>query len=60
MNKSNGLTRQNGILLGVCGGIAARYGLSPFIVRLIFVILIFPAGIGILPYLVLALLMPKA
>ena len=60
MNKSNGLMRQNGILLGVCGGLAARYGLSPFIVRLIFVILIFPAGIGILPYLVLALLMPKA
>ena len=55
-----GLVRQNGILFGVCGGIAARYGISPFIVRLLFLILIFPAGLGLLPYFILVLLMPKA
>ncbi|MBK8432950.1 MAG: PspC domain-containing protein [Chloroflexi bacterium] len=32
----DGLKRQNGILLGVCGGIAARYNISPLVVRLVF------------------------
>lgn len=59
MNK--GLVRQNGMLFGVCGGLAARYGLSPFIVRLIFVLLMLPGGFpGPLIYLVLLILMPKA
>lgn len=60
-NKSKTLSRQNGIFLGVCGGLAARFGLSPFIVRLIFLILLLPGGLpGIIPYFLLALLMPKA
>ena len=60
MSKSRGLVRQNGILLGVCGGLAARYGLSPFIVRFLFFLLLLPGGLpGIVPYLVLAVLMPK-
>ncbi|MDA0244260.1 MAG: PspC domain-containing protein [Chloroflexi bacterium] len=56
----DGLKRQNGIVLGVCGGIAARYNISPFLVRLIFLILMFSAGVGVIPYIVLAILMPKA
>lgn len=39
-----GLVRQNGMLFGVCGGLAARYGVSPFIVRLIFFLLMLPGG----------------
>lgn len=55
------LARQNGIVAGVCGGIAARYGISPFIVRLIFVLLMLPGGLpGLVPYLLLWLLMPRA
>lgn len=54
------LERQNGIIAGVCGGIAARYGLSPFIVRLIFFLLLLPGGLpGLLPYFILWVLMPK-
>lgn len=54
------LERQNGIVAGVCGGIAARYGLSPFIVRLIFFLLLLPGGLpGLVPYLILWVLMPK-
>lgn len=61
MSKARGLVRQNGMFLGVCGGLAARYGLSPFIVRLIFVLLLLPGGLpGLLPYFILAILMPKA
>ncbi len=55
----DGLKRQNGILLGVCGGIAARYNISPLVVRLIFPILMFSVG-GVIPYIVLAILMPQA
>ena len=55
------LARQNGIVAGVCGGLAARYGISPFIVRLIFFLLLLPGGLpGLVPYLILWVLMPKA
>jgi phage shock protein PspC (stress-responsive transcriptional regulator) len=54
------LERQNGIIAGVCGGIAARFGWSPFIIRIIFFILLLPGGLpGLLPYLLLWILMPK-
>ena len=54
------LERQNGIIAGVCGGIAVRFGISSFIVRLIFFILLLPGGLpGFLPYLILWILMPK-
>lgn len=60
MNRSRGLVRQNGIILGVCGGLAARYGISPFLVRLVFLLLLLPGGLpGIVPYLLLAIIMPK-
>ena len=54
------LERQNGIIAGVCGGIAARFHLSPFIIRLIFFILLLPGGLpGLVPYLILWILIPK-
>lgn len=61
MSKKRTLARQNGMILGVCGGLAARYRISPFIVRLIFFLLFLPGGLpGFVPYVVLAMLMPKA
>lgn len=55
----NGLYRQNGIIAGVCGGLAARFGISPIIPRLLFVLAMLPGGVpGILPYIVLWILMP--
>ena len=60
MAEQRRLERQNGIIAGVCGGIAARFGVSSFIVRLIFLILLFPGGLpGLVPYLLLWILMPK-
>ncbi len=48
------------MIAGVCGGLAVRFGLSPFIVRLIFFLLLLPGGIpGLLPYLILWFIMPK-
>lgn len=61
MAKSNGLRRQNGIFLGVCGGLGAFFGISPFWFRLLFFILLLPGGFpGLIPYLILWLVMPKA
>ena len=60
MTEQRRLDRQNGIVTGVCGGIAARFGWSPFIIRLIFLILLLPGGLpGLVPYLLLWILMPK-
>ena len=58
---SRKLARQNGIVAGVCGGLAERFGISPFIVRFIFVLLLLPgAAPGLVPYLLLWFIMPEA
>ena len=60
MAEKHRLERQNGIVAGVCGGIAAYFGWSPFIIRLIFFILLLPGGLpGLLPYIILWIVMPK-
>ena len=57
---NNKLRRQNGILAGVCGGLAAFYGISPFWFRLLFLILLMPGGLpGLVPYLILWLVIPR-
>lgn len=61
LKHNNYLQRQNGIVAGVCGGIAARYGLPTFLVRLIFLLTFIPGGVpGALLYIFLWILMPKA
>jgi phage shock protein C len=58
--KDNKLRRQNGIVFGVCGGLGAFFGISPFWFRLLFLILLIPGGLpGLLPYLLLALIIPR-
>jgi phage shock protein PspC (stress-responsive transcriptional regulator) len=53
------LERQNGIIAGVCGGLAARFRWDPTIVRLIFALMLLPGGVpGLVPYLLLWLIMP--
>ena len=51
---------QNGKkIFGVCGGIAEYFDIDPTIVRLLWILLIFCVGTGILAYLVAAIIMPK-
>ena len=45
---------------GVCAGIADYLGLDPTIVRIVWVLMLFFAGFGILLYLILWIIMPKA
>jgi phage shock protein PspC (stress-responsive transcriptional regulator) len=55
----NKLRRQNGIIAGVCGGLAEFFGISAFWFRLAFIILSLPGGLpGIVPYLVLWIVIP--
>lgn len=56
---NNKLRRQNGIVAGVCGGLGAFFGISPFWFRLLFFILLLPGGVpGLLPYVILWLIIP--
>lgn len=55
------LRRQNGILGGVCGGLAEFFGISVFWFRLLFLLLLLPGGLpGVLPYVLMWLIIPKA
>lgn len=45
---------------GVCSGLAEYFNFDVAIVRVLFVVLVFASGAGILLYLVLWLLMPEA
>jgi phage shock protein C len=61
MARENKLRRQNGIIAGVCGGLAEFTGISVFWFRLAFLILLIPGGLpGVVPYLILWLVIPKA
>lgn len=46
------------VLFGVCGGLGKYFDVDPVIFRILFVILFFIDGAGIIAYLVLALIIP--
>lgn len=46
------------MLCGVCSGIAQYFGIDPTVVRLIWALLIFGAGFGVLAYIICAIVMP--
>ncbi len=59
--KSLRRSRDNRILLGICGGLGEFFGINPIWFRLGFIIATIPGGIpGILLYLILWLIIPKA
>jgi phage shock protein C len=55
----NQLRRQNGIVGGVCGGLGAFFSISPWVFRIIFLLLLVPGGLpGLIPYLLMWLIIP--
>ena len=53
-------SRTNRRIAGVCGGLAAYFGIDPTLIRILFVLLALPGGApGILIYLILWLVMPE-
>jgi phage shock protein PspC (stress-responsive transcriptional regulator) len=58
--EKNKLTKsKDAKLLGVCGGIAEWLGVDPTVVRIATVVVSLFSGIGIVAYIIGALLMPK-
>lgn len=48
------------MLCGVCAGIAEYFNLDPTIIRLLWVVLTFFGGSGILAYIIAAIIIPEA
>lgn len=62
MLSSTGLrrSRRHRVIAGVAGGMAERFGLPVWLVRLIWLILLLPGGVpGIVPYLICWVLIPS-
>lgn len=53
------MKRGNGIIAGVCGGIAKHFDIDVTLVRLVFIILAISGGGGIVIYLLAVLLIPR-
>jgi phage shock protein C len=52
-------SKENKVIGGVCGGIGDYFDLDPVWVRLVFVLLIFAEGIGLLAYLIAWIMIPS-
>lgn len=52
-------SRQNHMLAGVCGGVAEYFNIDPTLVRLLFVLLCFGWGSGLVAYILAAIIIPK-
>lgn len=61
MSESKRLFRSttNKKLCGVCGGIGEYFNMDPTIVRIIWLIITFAGGAGLLAYLICALIIPE-
>jgi phage shock protein C len=53
------LVRKEGKILGVCAGLAEYLDVDVTIIRIAFVFSVIFAGFGLIPYIILALIMPK-
>jgi phage shock protein PspC (stress-responsive transcriptional regulator) len=51
-------SKDDRVIAGVAGGIAAHYGLDPTLVRVIWALSLFFGGLGAIAYLVLYLVLP--
>lgn len=60
MDEPRKITRSNnGMIAGVCAGFGEYLDVDPTIVRIVYILLVFFAGIGVLLYLILWLIIPK-
>ena len=52
-------SQTNRMLCGVCAGLAEYFGIDPTVVRLLWVILTFCGGSGIIAYIIAAIIIPE-
>ncbi len=53
-------SRTDRVIDGVCGGLAEYFGIDSLLVRLAFIVLMFINGLGVILYIILVIIMPKA
>lgn len=54
------LYRKDGVIAGVCEGLGDYFGIDPVLIRLLWVfVILFSAGLGILAYVLAAIIIPK-
>lgn len=53
-------SKTNRVFFGVCGGLGEYFEVDPLIIRILFIILSFTGGSGIIIYLILAVIIPEA
>lgn len=58
MDRKLYLSSRNKKICGVCGGIGEYLNIDPTIIRLLWIVLLFVFGTGILAYIVCAIVMP--
>lgn len=58
-NKKLYRSRDNRIIFGVCGGLGKYFDIDSTLIRLVFILFSLVSGIGILAYLVFAIVTPK-
>ncbi|MCL0050770.1 PspC domain-containing protein [Dehalococcoidia bacterium] len=51
-------SRSDRVIWGVCGGLARHLNVDPTLVRLVMVLLVFANGLGILIYIIMAVIVP--
>ncbi|MBL7141853.1 PspC domain-containing protein [Patescibacteria group bacterium] len=51
-------SRTDRLIAGVCGGLGEYFGTNSIFIRIVFILLVFFNGLGILLYLILVILMP--
>ncbi|AAK80606.1 phage shock protein C [Clostridium acetobutylicum] len=59
MDRKLYLSSRNKKICGVCGGIGEYLNIDPTIIRLLWIVLLFVFGTGILAYIVCAIVMPN-
>jgi phage shock protein C len=52
-------SRKDGLIAGVCGGLAEYFDVDPSLVRLVFILAIFLGGAGLVVYIVAWLIVPE-
>jgi len=58
VNKRLQRSRTEKMIAGVCGGIAEYLGVDPTLIRVLWVLITLMAGVGVLLYLILWVIMP--
>ncbi len=51
-------SRKDRKIAGVCGGLAAYFGIDPVIIRIVWIVLVLGVGVGLIAYLICWIAIP--